>query len=1098
MFVHAQKTKVLPTAMAGKVFRFASCAVLAIGAAGEEYYAKLSNIHSTVGVWDPAFNPDVTVYNIKASPTTTSVTLEFDVDYNRYMDSGPPLMAVTWNNTSPRLTYTEAQPATFRVPLGDSPYGASVNLTVVVAGPPDPDQMADPDVFRQTLYLLQILRDPDPDQTLRLQQLVINDDHQRELTLQPPFAINSTSRTYEANVTPDVARVRVTPSCDSKATAQVSGHYVAANSYAWAGVSDDASYTILRVGCKYGADERDIIINLRESVSLADAVRQLELRVLGDEGSVQRLENSSFLIRSSDDEIRFVPVDGDSHVSMILQVPDGAPYPLGIGVPSPPLAMPDTGTTVYSIRLGFGEDTQYIQVILERFATTTLPAGASHSSQSSVIGCLTLGITVSCLGLSLLVVACAAASGLGSVRHRAIAVPFRSLTFVLQFLSLSNVVRVPCGLTDFTQPILWLSLMPPSTDYMETGMALSVTTAQAAVCLQYCVGALLTLALVHLLLLIGGPLRCGYYTAPYQLRFGAFEIHCLLHLVYPVSAAATLLLLSDSSALTAACQQQPYMYVVLTANWYRAGACAALLLPVVIALLSMHYVHIAVQSGQVVWISKQDSGINEDGFYCDAVCDQLSTRLVSRIVAGGFLPIVQWGTTVADIRPIKLSASEADSKTAEDSYILVGKDDEDDEEIQVDEDPVPSLWVPDASKILEVQVLSTVKLVAAHREACCAEVGHFANIPWLRAHLSVDSMLRLHHEVDHQIHDWAMPLAVRAEQLQGPLTSGSLSFCFEGLRWPHWSPAEIVLRVALGVLMGMCSLGSLSLIISQVAVAVLIAGFVTALMHEPPCTALVENALLLLTYLGVALIAFSYIAYTVGVFSESVCSGVVLLIAACVVLPLSAHTLVATALLGSVVMCPAGSAEEHETLEQCNVDLALRGPNGSWLLIVPAECSVPVSDAFVHALPAGFGDARVYSHFGNIVKGSKPRLEFPVLDYLAPTDKLEPPLAVLFGISRDGDPGMGVYRSECIYPDEDPWMMTLEFAKRGPKLDMEYAPEVAREILELVRNHARAGEILVVSIVQVPRLAPQRRAELSDGSEGEEMEALVASARSWR
>jgi len=154
-----------------------------------------------------------------------------------------------------------------------------------------------------------------------------------------------------------------------------------------------------------------------------------------------------------------------------------------------------------------------------------------------------------------------------------------------------------------------------------------------------------------------------------------------------------------------------------------------------------------------------------------------------------------------------------------------------------------------------------------------------------------------------------------------------------------------------------------------------------------------------------------------------------------------------------------------ESHRLCNVNLALRGPKDAWLLLLPAVCHVPVADAFVHVLPNG---ARPSIYVGrNPMTEARPRLEFPVLDYIAIEDKLEPPITMLFGPAHleRGFSSLG-YRSECIYSDEDPRPIAQEFIRKSVGVD--YAPDVAQEVLELIRRRARPGRILVVDLVPHP------------------------------
>lgn len=321
-------------------------------------------------------------------------------------------------------------------------------------------------------------------------------------------------------------------------------------------------------------------------------------------------------------------------------------------------------------------------------------------------------------------------------------------------------------------------------------------------------------------------------------------------------------------------------------------------------------------------------------------------------------------------------------------------------------------------------------------------------------------------------------------------------------------PLELALRLALGALLaraatpGAAGDGAVGIQERSSAgpplgaTVALIAALFAATLYTAPFACLIENAFLLLVHLGLALTGVSYLGYAGGAFAPDVCSGLVLLSIAMSGVPLAVYVVLRTVALCCSVSCPPGSFEEQtETAESCNVDLMLRGPSDSWLLAVPAVCRIPVVDTFVKILPdvSGLhGRMQVTEQF---VEGLRPRLEFPVLDYLAVKDKLEPPLVILFGPSDPAGRGGTFHNAETIYGDEDPQAITAEFVRRclggGGS-----AVEVTAEVLELLRRHARAGHILSVALVVIPvevRLRP-------DGSSsGDEEEALIPSMRTvWQ
>merc|ERR1719356_1005638 len=107
---------------------------------------------------------------------------------------------------------------------------------------------------------------------------------------------------------------------------------------------------------------------------------------------------------------------------------------------------------------------------------------------------------------------------------------------------------------------------------------------------------------------------------------------------------------------------------------------------------------------------------------------------------------------------------------------------------------------------------------------------------------------------------------------------------------------------------------------------------------------------------------------------------------------------------------------------------------------------------------------------------------------------------MLFGPAHveNGFSSLG-YRAECIYADEDPRPIATEFIRRSVGVD--YAPDVAQEVLEFLRTRARPGRIIVVDLVPHPEkevrpgLGPH--AAGYNVSEGED-EALLQQEFDWR
>lgn len=225
--------------------------------------------------------------------------------------------------------------------------------------------------------------------------------------------------------------------------------------------------------------------------------------------------------------------------------------------------------------------------------------------------------------------------------------------------------------------------------------------------------------------------------------------------------------------------------------------------------------------------------------------------------------------------------------------------------------------------------------------------------------------------------------------------------------------------------------------------------------------------LLLLVYICMFLISVAYFLYGCGVWSVDTCSAVALLCLLSSLPPLLYHMLVSLLSALSAASCPMTSTEEILEKGRCNVQLGLRGPKDAWLLLVPARCDLPVTDVFVHSIP-GVLDTEVF--LTQPLTHEKPRLEFPVLDYLATQHRLEPPLAVLFGPVLPRDEGTQQtgprYLSEMLYSDEEPVALIAAFLRSQPDAAYEHCgPQLLRELMALLQRRARAGHVLVVTLV---------------------------------
>jgi len=300
--------------------------------------------------------------------------------------------------------------------------------------------------------------------------------------------------------------------------------------------------------------------------------------------------------------------------------------------------------------------------------------------------------------------------------------------------------------------------------------------------------------------------------------------------------------------------------------------------------------------------------------------------------------------------------------------------------------------------------------------------------------------------------------------------------------------------LALRQLLGVCSATVVSFPAHQAlplacSSALLGSLLTTAVLHAP-CSSIVETSLLQLGLLGLTLTSLCFQGYIAGVLGVSVCTGLVLL-SVCLVAPLLLlYGVFRLFLLTCAVTCPpAGGREDAEGSNDCNVDLVLRGPSDAWLLLTPAVCHVPVSDVLLYVTPDATGSHAKTCVSEQYISGLRPRLEFPVLDYLSVKHKLEAPLVVLFGPLAGGHS----HEAENIYSDEDPRAIATLFIRRimgGGGA----AEEASQQVLSIIHQRSKVGQILAVSIVVI--LPPEWRHHDSDGESGDETEMLLYSMRS--
>ncbi|CAE8614906.1 unnamed protein product [Polarella glacialis] len=389
-----------------------------------------------------------------------------------------------------------------------------------------------------------------------------------------------------------------------------------------------------------------------------------------------------------------------------------------------------------------------------------------------------------------------------------------------------------------------------------------------------------------------------------------------------------------------------------------------------------------------------------------------------------------------------------------------------------------------------VEVVSTMRPFGVRGRPDEAEAGFLACVPWLEAQLSQQALAQLHQQLDLLVDDWATPMRVSASQLHGPITSCWLSFCFDGHRWPLWPAFELALRLVLGALSAVAIAFPGPWRMLSLAASSTLSGAVFGLgLLLSPCSSHLGNTLLLLTYLALALTSLANLGYSAGVLGRDVYSIVVLFVSFGTSLPMLAAASLRFCAVAAAVTCPSSQVDGKR--EQCNVDLGLRGPGNSWFVLLPAICRVPVRDSFIFVSTSVRKPAEI-AVLENTIPGARPRLEFSVLDYVAQQDRLEPPVALLFGPSADGGHG---HQSESVYSDEDPARIVAKFVLRS--LGSESSDDVTKRVMQLLKKEVKSGEIFVVVLTSAAGQSQAVGSEDSVGSwDNGEVEALLPNSLS--
>ncbi|CAE7413756.1 unnamed protein product [Symbiodinium natans] len=1118
-------------------FYLAICCAFAPQSVAERYYSKLQDLRSSAGTWDHDFASNDTSYQVFLEKFVADLTFEADINFGRYLSPDfYPVITVGGE----AVAYKAGKPAVHTLQLGGTPSELLVRTILVEVAPPEAFGTGSQD--DRTVYKVIVTRQADFSAALLPARLEIEDDLYNVVLLRPAFEAMAKNILYEGLVSSGAKRLRLQFACSppAAAIAQVGAKQLESggdNVDAWVD-ADPSGQTDFTVACTWKGERHSVEVSVEEMVDLGKV--NIDLETIGGLGTPKQLpDGSGWSVVAGEDKVRLVAIFKEEGLKLDFEEePGGRQYALGAGVPSPTIEVPVNSTKEVYLLLHSAQEERRLIVKLSRAGQTQEPGkpAATKSSSSEVSAAAVLAGHAMTAFAAVASMASAASALSGDPSDAA---PLLRLVLLpLQLLALSepssfnwevprhkllgdlaHSLRGTCLQAPWMIPP-WTWREPPDESLSGAPRMLreGAPEARAAAASTLTVGslAMALLVVLHLCILAGRlalpvDCHCRRYTVPHRLKLGAWEAHASLLLAFPLAWACCLLLWHRQDDVD-------YVPEALTTELHKVANVADLLPTwatfvltglLLLGILAFCRVSRVVFREDVVWLLEEavrpNSRQQESGRYCDLLCDQLTCRPVETAwdCCASWMPL-RSSSTVADVAEVSLVPARSwfggGSRKGLLKVDIVDEDDAETEQLlsgprtrdsgQSDKDATsqqrPSLlkaayagddsWAEvDPDMEISVEVLSTVQPGCFWRRRETEEVGFFSGLSWLQALFGPKTLAHFHHEMQLLLDDWSTPLRVKASQLQGPLTNSWLAFCFDGQRWPLWPCLELLQRVCLGVSCAFAlhpehRTGAL-MASSGLCCTMFAAGLLLS-----PCSSHLGNLALLLCYLACSILCLTQLGHTLGWMATDEATVAALLAAVLVLILCAVATLRLLALL--VAMCCPRIQELDET---CNVDLGLLGPGAEWLLQLPAVCRVPVSDSFVIA-PADQNQVRealageiVVTQ--NLLETTRPKLEFQALDYVAKVSPLEPPQAVLLG------PGGRGHRhfSEIVYEDEDAGKLCRELTARC--FGREISEPIAHQVLQLLRQRARPGEILVVVLAAAVLPAPVE--ETSSSSEGE-------------
>eukprot|EP00918_Siedleckia_nematoides_P042692 GHVU01093293.1.p1 GENE.GHVU01093293.1~~GHVU01093293.1.p1 ORF type:complete len:850 (+),score=166.08 GHVU01093293.1:130-2550(+) len=602
-----------------------------------------------------------------------------------------------------------------------------------------------------------------------------------------------------------------------------------------------------------------------------------------------------------------------------------------------------------------------------------------------------------------------------------------SLLFLLQYFSFADVLRGgSTALSNLTANLHWITWFLP---LPWVGGGTEVTDIKNATgCIFWSNMGLAAILLLHGL--IASKFGCfdRNRTFPHRLAFGHWESRVTHFLIFPETVACVYVVY-DATSSTA---------------WI-AVAWATLVLYTAYAIAMIIVVQRAVAEGDVVWVwhaTEQEAGeiLDETGYWSDASCDQLTTEPANRSLFRWIFPW-KWVSTVADIDPVVLSTGDATGAllTYKNSFNSPGE--------------APNYPMGKTPQTVEVNQARSPGM-------CCPQqrlVAGLMRTSWLDILFTYQALTRFHASASDALGGEAVvPLTVKTCQLTGPLTGGRLCFFFDGVRLPFVRIAELVLRLLIGVCIGI-ALASKNHVADAVAFGFIGGLGLAALIYVAvtcPFARTIENWLLGASMFVVSLSAFGLMGHAIADSKPSTVVDVLLWITIVVCSFLALYSLVITFSVFAAVTCPP--LDETKLLSKmCNAELSIADHQAGWSVDTPAYSKYHLKD-FKAELSASHGRYNV----GVYPSPDVPTLEVGVEELVRAcrTGSLKTPAMCAYVTSEKSRLG---YRHINIYDPRGASGQLAQFLKEDPAL-AESASTIASNIASQVQQSS--GTLPIVTI----------------------------------